>query len=236
MTGFSDREAVSAYRNRAVQLVPGLHDLHRMTGVLLAERVPRDARLLVLGAGGGMELEVLSRMHPDWRFVGVDPSAAMLDLARTSLGDAVSRVEFHEGYIDDAPSGPFDAAVCLLTLHFLPAQERLATLRALGSRLKPGAAFVCAHYSFPTDGAAPEKWLTRAAGFAIASGVPASRATENIARLRERLPVLSTHQDEAMLGEAGFSDIELFYAALAFRGWISTRSETSGAESAAGPD
>lgn len=235
MTGFSDRKAVSSYRERTAQLVPGLHDLHRMTGLLLAELVPGDARILVLGAGGGMELEVLSRMHPDWRFVGIDPSVAMLDLARTSLGEAASRVEFHEGYIDSAPSGPFDAAVCLLTLHFLPAQERLETLRALGSRLTPGAAFVSAHYSFPTDAAAPDKWLTRAAAFAIASGVPASQASENIARLRERLPVLSPDQDEALLGEAGFSGIELFYAGLAFRGWVSYRSETSGTGGAASP-
>jgi tRNA (cmo5U34)-methyltransferase len=235
MTGFSDRQAVSSYRARTLQLVPGLHDLHRMTGVLLAERAPGDARILVLGAGGGMELEVLSRMQPGWRFVGVDPSAAMLDLAKTSLGEAVSRVEFHEGYIDTAPEGPFDAAVCLLTLHFLPAPERLTTLRALKNRLKPGAPFVCAHYSFPTDGAAPDTWLSRAAGFAIASGVPVSQATGNISKLRERLPVLSPQQDEALLGDAGFSDIELFYAALAFRGWASYRRGTSAEEGAAIP-
>ncbi|WP_339759849.1 class I SAM-dependent methyltransferase [uncultured Hoeflea sp.] len=228
MTGFSDRKAVSSYRARTLQLVPGLRDLHRMTGVLLAERAPGDARILVLGAGGGMELEVLSRMQPGWRFVGMDPSAAMLDLAKTSLGEAVSRVEFHEGYIDTAPEGPFDAAVCLLTLHFLQAPERLTTLRALKNRLKPGAPFVCAHYSFPADGAAPDTWLSRAAAFAIESGVPASQASQNIAGLRERLPVLSPDRDEALLGDAGFSDIELFYAALAFRGWVCVRSGASG--------
>lgn len=235
MTAFSDRMAVSSYRERTAQLVPGLHDLHRMTGVLLAERVSGEARILVLGAGGGMELEALSRMQPGWQFVGVDPSAAMLDLARTSMGKAVSRVEFHEGYIDTAPQGPFDAAVCLLTLHFLPLQERLATLRALGNRLKPGAPFVSAHYSFPTDDAAPDKWLGRAAGFAIASGVDASQATGNVARLRERLPVLSPEQDEALLRDAGFPNVELFYAALAFRGWVSHRCETSGTDGDAGP-
>ena len=36
----------------------------------------------------------------------------------------------------------------------------------------------------------------------------------------ERLPVLSPEQDEAMLLEAGFMDIEVVYAGLAFRGWV----------------
>src|SRR5690606_27219176 len=153
MNSFSDPAAVAGYRRRARQQVPGLDDLHRMTGLLLAEHAPADARVLVLGAGGGMELEVLTRMQPGWRFVGVDPSAEMLDLARTSLGDAASRVDFHRGYIDSAPGGPFDAAVCLLTLHFLPAPARLETLRAIAARLRPGAPLVAAHHSFSHEGA-----------------------------------------------------------------------------------
>jgi tRNA (cmo5U34)-methyltransferase len=220
MTSFSDPATVSGYAARAEQLVPGLHHLHRMAGLLLAERAPANARVLVLGAGGGMELAVLSQMQPTWRFAGVDPSAAMLDLARTRLGEEASRVEFHEGYIDSAPDGPFDAAICLLTLHFLPEQERVETLRALASRLKPGAPFVAAHYSFPTEGADMDKWLMRNAAFAVASGVPAAQAQNNIGALKARLPVLSPDRDEALLREAGFSDVELFYAGFAFRGWV----------------
>ena len=133
MKPFANAASVAGYRERTEQLVPGLFDLHRMTGLLLAEWAPADAQVLVLGAGGGMELSFLAGMQPGWRFLGIDPSAAMLDLARSVLGEAASRVTFHEGYIDSAPVGKFDAAVCLLTLHFLPEQERLETLRAIAS-------------------------------------------------------------------------------------------------------
>ncbi|PHR19050.1 MAG: methyltransferase [Hoeflea sp.] len=223
MTSFSDPVAVSGYAERTEQLEPGLHHLHRMAGLLLAERAASDAHVLVLGAGGGMELSVLSQMQPNWRFLGVDPSAAMLDLARTRLGEAASRVGFHEGYIDSVPDGPFDAAICLLTLHFLPEPERLKTLRAIADRLKPGAPFVAAHYSFPTEGADMDKWLMRNAAFAVASGVPAAQAANGARALKERLPVLSPSRDEALLGEAGFLDVELFYAGLAFKGWVGYR-------------
>ena len=48
-------------------------DLARRT-MLLAERVPEDGRLLVVGAGGGLELKSLADEHPGWTFDGVDPS------------------------------------------------------------------------------------------------------------------------------------------------------------------
>ena len=39
--------------------VPGFDGLHRMMSLLLAERVPADGRILVLGAGGGLEIKSL---------------------------------------------------------------------------------------------------------------------------------------------------------------------------------
>ncbi|MDQ2655579.1 MAG: class I SAM-dependent methyltransferase, partial [Chloroflexota bacterium] len=129
--------------------MPGLEALHRMALILLAERAPRDARVLVLGAGGGMELKVFAEAKPAWEFDGVDPAAAMLRLAEATLGPLAARVRLHEGYIESAPAGPFDAAACLLTLHFLPAEDRLRTLREMHRRMRPGAPLVVAHFSFP---------------------------------------------------------------------------------------
>ena len=38
----------------------------------------------------------------------------------------------------------------------------------------------------------------------------------------ERLPTLSPEHDEALLHQAGFTDVSLFYAAFTFRGWVAT--------------
>lgn len=220
---FSEPATVSSYAERTARIVPGLLDLHRMAGVLLAERAPADARILVLGAGGGMELKVFADMQAGWHFDGVDPSAEMLQLARTTLGGLVSRVRWHESRIDGAPMGPFDGAACLLTLHFLPRAERLETLKEMCARLKPGAPLVVAHHSFPNDASKQDLWLRRNAAFAVASGVPAAQAESSVAAIRERLPVLSPQQDADLLGEAGFADIELFYCGLTFKGWVARR-------------
>lgn len=219
MSAFSDPAAVARYAEGPVRQVPGFLDLQRMAGLLLAERAPGDARILVLGAGGGLELKHFSERYRGWTFEGVDPSREMLNLAERTLGPLAGRTRLHEGYIDDAPPGPFDGAACLLTLHFIPEDERRRTLREVHRRLRPGAPFVVAHHSFP-QGAAKATWLKRYAAFAVSSGIAAEDAERAIAAIDARLPVLSPERDAALLAEAGFRDIELFYAAFSFRGWI----------------
>lgn len=217
---FSDPDSVARYAEGPVRQVPGFHDLQKMAGLLLAERIREDAHVLVLGAGGGLELKAFAEMQPEWRFCGVDPSAEMLGLARRTLGPLASRVELQEGYIDSAPAGPFNAATCLLTLHFLAEDERRRTLAEVYRRLSPGAPFVVAHHSFPQEEGEKAKWLARYAAFASASGVPAMNAEKAIAAIGERLPVLSPEQDESLLRDAGFTGVTLFYAAFTFRGWV----------------
>lgn len=219
-SSFSSPHASSGYADTAARLVPGLSHMHRMAALLLAERVPVDGHVLVLGAGGGLELRAFAETQPHWRFSGVDPSPEMLSQAGATLGPHAARVELHEGYIDDAPLGPFDGATCLLTLHFLPAPERLRTVAEIHRRLKPGAPLVVAHHSFPNTDPERDRWLARFAAFSTAAGAPAI----NIAALKERLPVLPPEEDVAILAQAGFSDIELFYAAFTFKGWVSYRS------------
>jgi len=220
MTGFQDADAVARYAEAPPRLVPGFHDMQRMVAVLLAEHVPDAGRVLVLGAGGGLETKVFAAAYPGWRFDGVDPSQPMLDLAAQSLRDYADRVSLHHGDIGAAPDGPFDAAVCLLTMHFIPLAERLPTLQPIRRRLKPGAPFVSMHHSIPGDGAERATWFSRFAAFAVSSGV-APENMENAAKtMSERLAILTPTQDEALLHEAGFTGIEPFYAAFTFRGWI----------------
>jgi tRNA (cmo5U34)-methyltransferase len=217
---FADPQAVARYAEGPPRLVPGFADLQRMTALLLAERAPDDARVLVLGAGGGLELKVFADARPHWRFDGVDPSAEMLRLAETTLGPLAARVRLHQGYIDVAPEGPFDAATCLLTLHFVPFEERRRTVREVRRRLKPGAPLVVAHFSFPQSEAERALWLSRYVAFAVSSGVEPAKAESARAHISTQLPVLAPEQDAEILREAGFANVSLFYVGLAFRGWV----------------
>lgn len=220
LSRFSDPEAVARYTEGPPRFVPGFTDLHRMTAILLAERAPPDAKVLVLGAGGGLELKALAETHPGWTFLGVDPSEEMLHLAARTLGPLSARVEFVRGYIEDAPLGPFDAATCLLTLHFLDVPARWETLHNIRRRLKPGAPFVAAHGSFPQGEEQRAIWLSRYAGFAIASGADPEQAHQARAAVAASVQTFDPEQDEGIMRDAGFDDASLFYAAFTWRGWV----------------
>jgi tRNA (cmo5U34)-methyltransferase len=211
------RNHANNYADDPRRQVPGFESLHRMTSMLLAERMPLHGRLLVLGAGGGLELKALADDHPNWTFDGVDPSADMLRVAQQVVSVHSSRIDFHHGYIDAAPERLFDGAVCLLTLHFVPREQRLETLRQIHRRLVRDAPLVVAHISFDQSEPARSMWIARHVAFAGADPANAENAMQAIAT---RLSVVSPEEDEEMLREAGFSGVTLFYAGLSFRGWV----------------
>ena len=219
---FSNPAMVATYAYDAPRKVPGLADLHRMAMLLLSERAQQAAHILVVGAGGGMELKAMAEARRDWIFTGVDPSAAMLDIARRHIEPFNDRIELIEGTVDAAPTGSVDGATCLLTLHFLDRRERLLTLKEIHRRLKPDARLVVAHHSAPGGGA--EHWLARSAAFADRTGIDGEKAMASVAAMAGRLPLLSPAEEEVLLAEAGFSNVELFYAAFSFRGWVATAS------------
>lgn len=223
-TGFNDPAMVARYAEGPPRFVPGYASLKTMTRLLLAERVPDDARILVLGAGGGLELKAFAEAHPGWTFDGIDPSAEMLKLAGQTLGPLAPRARLHEGYIDDAPPGPFDDAACLLTLHFMTIEERQRTAAEIHRRLKPGAPYVLAHLSFPQGAAGSERalWLSRHEAFLAAAGLDAAKAADTRKAIDTRTHIFAPEQDEAILRATGFSDVSLFYAAFSFRGWVAT--------------
>lgn len=219
---FQAPESVASYSEMPKRFVPGFEDMQRMAMLLLAEKVPNNGRVLVIGAGGGLELKVFSRAHSGWKFDGVDPSEPMLKLAEQNLGSAIGdRIRLHEGEADIAPDGPFDASTCILTMHFLNVEERRKMLREVYRRLKPSAPFVAVHLSFPQDNDDRAAWLSRYMDFAISSGIEAEMARQAREAIDSQLTILAPNEDETILRESGFSDVRLFYTGFAFRGWVS---------------
>jgi len=214
--------AIASYAEAAPRKVPGLADLHRMMMLLIAEQAPSTAKILVVGAGGGMETKVMAEEQPAWRFTGVDPSPAMLDLARQTLGQFSDRVDLIEGTIDQAPIEPFDGATCMLTLHHVDRGERTWTLREIRRRLKPGAKLVLAHHSAPDSN--PERWMTLSVAYGERADLDWAKAASTAKMMVDRLALLAPADEEKLLRDSGFVDVTLFYAAFSFRGWVATAS------------
>lgn len=90
-----------SYHDIASHFVPGYKSVFEIAGCHLRLNLPTAADILIVGAGGGMEIRTLSQFSLEWRFTGVDPSSRMLDFAKfwAEKSNAASRVNMVQSMV-----------------------------------------------------------------------------------------------------------------------------------------
>lgn len=222
-------EASSArgYDDAIRAAIPGYELLHESVAAFLPGVTGEQATVLVVGAGTGEEIVRMSGANPGWRFVAEDLSADMLAVAGEKLAaaGAADRVEFVTGPIEDVPPGErFDAATMILVQHFLPDDgEKLAMLREVAARLRPGAPLFLANMHGDLDAALDTRryqaWKLRQ----MARGMSAEDAEGMFSGLPTVVHFVSEARTRQLLEEAGFSDIQNVFRAFVIGGWVATR-------------
>lgn len=174
------------------------------------------ASLLFVGLGTGAELMPYKQFDvPGWRFTGVDPSDAMLAVARERLAaeGLLSRTHLHVGELHSLPPGPpFDGAQMLGVLHHVPETERSGLLREVARRLKPGAPLVVGC----RVGMDPALWDVELRRWR-AHGIP----QEELERRRQNLTMMRFIESDAalfeLLAQAGLVTPRPIFVSLQFK-------------------
>lgn len=195
-----------------------------LAGCVLQSLQQPTLNLLVIGVGGGAEIARFLPGNPGWRLTGVDPSRDMLALAQSAVQNLglEDRVTLVRGTVNDLPAeARFEAATCLFVLHFLPHEGKLALLREVTSRLRPGSPLVLASAALPDDGGLRDDLLGTWQEYGKLKGMPAELMAEMISRLLEQ-PMSSEAEYRHLLSEAGFSRVTRFFEVLGggLTGWI----------------
>ncbi len=214
----------STYEATVRRAIPAHEHTMRMAAALLAARLPEDAHILAVGAGGGMELCELGAVRPDWRLTGVDPSGLMIDIARDRVArhGLSKRVTLVQGTTGDLPAEAcFDAATCLMVLHMLPDDgAKAALLKPIAERLKPGAPLIL------TDafGAAlPEAYVPAWRWFQRGMGRTDEEITALELQVRAGVHFVPEARIAELLAEAGFAPPVQFFHAFWFGGWMTEK-------------
>jgi len=168
----------------------------RVTSLAIEKLLPRNLRLADIGCGTGSLTFELARFAR--QVVGVDLSGEMLRRARAIAKErAVDNVEFRQGDMLQLPldSHSFDAAFCVMVLHFLPDPAR--AIAGLCRIVRPGGAVILvdlvghkqewmreqmAHQWLGFDRDAIEGWFRTAGAAAVDYDLTGSYAGEKIAR------------------------------------------------------
>lgn len=125
---------------------------------LVVEAVPESAeRVLDVGTGTGILIQLLRRHRPRARLVGLDPAPAMLDEAHAKLGgDQMASLMIGSADELTLPSESFDAVVSNFALHHLEHSQKRLCAREVHRVLRPGGRFVfgdqyCLSMGVPDD-------------------------------------------------------------------------------------
>jgi tRNA (cmo5U34)-methyltransferase len=194
-----------------------------MNAVLRSHLRP-DSELLIVGAGTGAEILELGKSNPGWRFVGVDPALAMLNLAKekTQAAGLSERASFYKGFVEDLPIGKFyDGATLGMVLHFVADDgAKLKLLRSIASHLKPSAPLVLmdAYGDLTTSESQLllESWKHRQ----NLAGLTWEQVEDGMKERMQAIHFISSDRIEELLTEAGFHWIQRFFQIFILGGWI----------------
>lgn len=224
-----DPVRAAEYEKQSRIALAGYDACHELAACMLTAALGpgASATVLVAGAGGtGNEIVVAGALEPNWRFVAVDPSQPMLDLALARVREAglLARTEPVLGVVADLPADArFDAATLIGVLHHLPGDEaKQAILRDIAQRLKPGAPLVLAgnRYAYTSQPLLMAAWAQR---------WRMNGASEEEVRIKQGKilqgadPPASDEAVAALLAGAGFDRPQPFFSSLFWAAWTARR-------------
>lgn len=161
----------------------------------------RDACVLDLGCGTGLELEEYFRLNPDASVTGIDLSEAMMKALRDKFPDR--KLSLVLGSYFDVPFGEktFDAAVSVESLHHFPAEQKETLYRKLHGALKEGGFFVLTDY-VAESAELEEEYFRNLAQLKQEQGLPAD------VFFHYDTPLTAEHEVQ-VLQRAGFSEVQI---------------------------
>lgn len=220
-----DAERAEAYDNQFGRMADVKSVIHLLLEVEFSS-LPADARILVAGAGTGAEVRHLAPRFPGWRFTLVDPSAAMLAVARrhAEAEGFADRCTFLADYVSSTPLETHDAATSLLVSHFLLAPPaRQAFFADIAARLKPGSPLftldLCTDNRAPTFVAVMGLWLN----LLRAGGVPEDGITRYTESYGRDFAAHSPAELDALIEAAGFAPPAPVFQTALMRGCVTIR-------------
>lgn len=218
-------EQARQYDERNRRLAPISENLHFLLGLVL-ESLPARARILSVGAGTGAEILSLARAFPEWTFVAVEPSEAMLSVCRERLKDAgiLDRCELVHGFARDVPAhSSFDAALAVFVAHFVRREDRAGFFQEMTERLRDGGYLVNAEISFDLASADFPPMLKSWASVQRLMGATPEALEALPKLLRDGLAVLAPEETEELLRNAGVPLPLRFFQAFLISAWYGVK-------------
>ncbi len=210
----------------AAHFFPGYASLYDVAGCYLSLNLPENANVLIVGVGGGMEIKTLAKFSPTWQMTGVDPSSKMLEFAKywAERANVTNRVQLIEGLVSNVSNEIlFDAATCILVMHFLDEAKKMQLLDDIYTKLKPNGILILADSSVSKNTEEFEVFLNLYRQHAEFNGESSEKIQQLLDVSNTSTFLLSGEKEVELITKAGFTKPIMFFSSLWFKAWFASK-------------
>lgn len=225
-----DEDVAAAFDDMLERSIPNYAGMRQMTTDVaswLADRFGKGARILDVGCSRGAALKpIVDRVGVRARYTGLDVSEPMLAAARDEFKGWEEIVRFTKADLRDGlPSAlpPQAAILAVLTLQFVPIEYRMRLLGQIYDNLTPGGGLVLVEKVLGPSPALDELEVDVYHSLKRGNGYSQEAIDRKRLALEGRLVPLTAEFNERLLAGAGFSDVDVVWAWMNFRGWVALK-------------
>lgn len=163
--------------------------------------VQKNASVLDLGCGTGLELEYYFAVNPTASVTGIDLAPGMLEALRTKFPDRNLRLILGSYFDADLGQELYDAAVSVESLHHFTQAKKTELYKNLYMALKPGGYFILTDY-FAKDDENERHWQRELSRLKAENGIA------DDAFYHYDTPLTVEHEMQALL-DGGFQSVKV---------------------------
>ena len=140
---------LSGYEEHQLSCIEGAKEFYPFTASCLP--LDKNANILDLGCGTGLELDYYFKINPFAKVTGIDLAPGMLAALRRKFLDKNITL-IHGSYFDvPFPENRYDAAMSVESLHHFTKSEKVPLYRKLYKALKENGYFILTDYFAPSN-------------------------------------------------------------------------------------
>ncbi|MBC8208754.1 MAG: carboxy-S-adenosyl-L-methionine synthase CmoA [Desulfobulbaceae bacterium] len=226
---FTDR-VVEVFDDMVDRSVPFYQEVIKANAQLLAAHLNSGDLVVDLGCATGTTLLQLTGLlkNLQLRFLGLDNSPAMLDKARlkAELFSKQKLISFTLGDITKVNQPETGAFLLNYTLQFIRPPQRLAFVRRLHTNLRPGGVLMLSEKTIVNHSALNRHYIDIYHAFKRERGYSELEIANKREALENVLIPFSIEENKALLKEAGFSCVEVFFQWFNFSSLIAIKDDS----------
>lgn len=217
-----NEEVANVFDDMLARSIPGYENMRDTVVKMISPVITNGGHILDLGCSHG---EMIAKLIKDFgsslyvNYVGVDSSTAMVSKARKRFSDD-ERVTIIHADIADAEMQRlrYDAVLSILTLQFIPVENRQEILKQVYDSLSPNGCFILVEKVLGESWVGQDHLVSVYHQMKKDNGYSQEQVETKRASLQNVLVPLRTSENIRMLKSAGFSVVQPFWQNLNFVG------------------